>query len=315
MEISLTNFILIGSVGVFWVCYDSVRKLLVKRVKLVPLLVYLEIGQALIYAIIVFATKQFRFLNEYWLPGVSCAILALIGTYFLNKALSVSPLNSVMPFLSFLPFFTVIWGIFILGENINLKQFAGLILLVTASLVINYKPSNGEVKLSQIPQTLIHNLLEEKGCVYMLITSFVWSLAIPFDKISMHYSSPLSHALMHASISSIIMLIVLNFFSRNKKFESHYTENQVKENSKPLQNLIKLLPILILACIIASSALITQFYAYQESYIAYVESGKRAISLIANMLVGYFAFKESLSFYKIIGTIVILFSTLMIMDI
>jgi len=228
---------------------------------------------------------------------------ASLGTFLLTKAISISPLSSVIPFLSFLPFFTVIFGSLILKENLSQIQFSGLILLVLASFIINYQGKKVNSILGLF-KTLYQDLTHEKGCVLVIITSLLWAFAIPFDKLAMQATNPISHALYHALLCGTIFSIA-RFFSKTCPW------GDTKFFAVELQGTYWFL---LLGIINASFAMVLQFMAYQISYIGLVEAGKRAVSLVSNLFIGALIFKEPVNKFKFLGTLLILIATILILN-
>ena len=303
--LSIYQILFISLVGVLWVTYDSVRKVLVNRIKLLPLLIFLECGQGLVYFLYAYFTGNLIFTVDYLLPGLVTAIFAASGTFLLTYSISISPLSSVIPFLSFLPFFTVIFGALILKESMTLFQLIGLILLVLASFIINFKGKKVNSFLGLFAQ-LYKDLISERGCVLMILTSLLWAFAIPFDKISMGFVGPYSHALYH-SISSGCIFAIARIFSKKtpwgtSKYLYGHNFNSIKW-------------VILLGVINAATALLLQFIAYQNFDVGFVESYKRAVSLIANLFIGFLIFKEPINKFKIFGTLCVLFATFLILGI
>jgi drug/metabolite transporter (DMT)-like permease len=275
----------------------------VKRIKPLPLVIFLEFGQAVVYLSYGFLSQQLIYSHEYIFPGLMTAGFASAGTFLLAKALSISPLSSVIPFLSFLPFFTVIFGSLILKENPSPIQFPGLILLILASLMINYQGKKVNSILGLF-KTLYQDLTHEKGCILVIMTSLLWAFAIPFDKLAMQATNPISHALYHALLCGIIFSIA-RFFSKTCPWGS----------TKFLEiNLQGTYWLLLLGIINVSVAMVLQFTAYQISYVGLVEAGKRGVSLIANLFIGALIFKEPVNKFKFLGTVLILIATILILN-
>jgi len=299
----ITPFYLISIIGCLWVAYDFVRKILLKRIKPLPLVIFLEFGQAVVYLSYGYLSQQLIYNHGYIFPGLMTAGFASIGTFLLTKAISISPLSSVIPFLSFLPFFTVIFGSLILKENLSQIQFSGLILLVLASLIINYQGKKVNSILGLF-KTLYQDLTHEKGCVLVIITSLLWAFAIPFDKLAMQATNPISHALYHALLCGTIFSIA-RFFSKTCPW------GDTKFLAVELQGTYWFL---LLGIINASFAMVLQFMAYQISYIGLVEAGKRAVSLVSNLFIGALIFKEPVNKFKFLGTVLILIATILILN-
>ena len=87
-----------------------------------------------------------------------------------------------------------------------------MILLVLASLIINFKGERVDSVVGLFKQ-LYKDLISEKGCLFMILTSLLWAFAIPFDKISMGFVGPYSHALYH-SISSATIFSIARIYSK-----------------------------------------------------------------------------------------------------
>jgi len=319
-------FYLISIIGCLWVAYDFVRKILLKRIKPLPLVIFLELGQAAVYLSYGYLSQQLIYSHGYIFPGLMTAGFASLGTFLLTKAISISPLSSVIPFLSFLPFFTVIFGSLILKENLSQIQFSGLILLVLASLIINYQGKKVNSILGLF-KTLYQDLTHEKGCVLVIITSLVWAFAIPFDKLAMQATNPISHALYHALLCGTIFSIA-RFFSKTCPWGSTKflaVELQDNENrgdrttneslsNKQFHQMPSTYWLLLLGIINASFAMVLQFMAYQISYVGLVEAGKRAVSLVSNLFIGALIFKEPVNKFKFLGTMLILIATILILN-
>jgi drug/metabolite transporter (DMT)-like permease len=298
----------------------------VKRIKPLPLVIFLEFGQAVVYLSYGYLSQQLIYSHEYIFPGLMTAGFASAGTFLLTKALSISPLSSVIPFLSFLPFFTVIFGSLILKENLSPIQFPGLILLVLASLMINYQGKKVNSILGLF-KTLYQDLTHEKGCILVIITSLLWAFAIPFDKLAMQATNPISHALYHALLCGIIFSIA-RFFSKTCPWGStKFLAVELQDNDSKGDNITDKSPsakqfhqipstywLLLLGIINVSVAMVLQFMAYQISYVGLVEAGKRGVSLIANLFIGALIFKEPVNKFKFLGTVLILIATILILN-
>jgi len=272
----------------------------VQLIKPLSLVILLEIGQFIAYFIYGFSTHSLIFNVDYIFPGLLTAGFASLGTFLLAKAYSISPLTSVVPFLSFLPFFTVIFGSLLLKENLQLIQIFGLIIMVVASLIINYKGKKVN-SFSELFKVLYQDLVRERGCVLVILTSLTWAFAIPFDKISMQYVNPISHALYHSLLCCLIFSIA-KFFSKTDPWFGG-EKMQIPYRS------------LFFAVINVCFAMVLQFMAYNVCFVGLVETGKRAISLIANLFIGALIFKEKLNKFKIAGTLLILLATVLLLKV
>ena len=123
------------------------------------------------------------------------------------------------------------------------------------------------------------------------------------DKISMGFVGPYSHALYH-SISSATIFSIARIYSKKSPWGT----------DKYIMDIILIVRSgLFYSCAECCLALLLQLY--QKFGVGFVEFYKRAVSLIANLFIGCLLFKEPMSKFKVIRTVLVLFATLLILDI
>jgi drug/metabolite transporter (DMT)-like permease len=206
--------------------------------------------------------------SSFWL------VLALILPFEVSawllyiKAIRISPLSLVLPFLSLTPIFLVLTSFIILGELPTLIGFFGILLIVVGAYIINIKEGKkdflGPFKF----------ILKEKGIIYMIFAAFLFSITANFGKILVLKSSPLFFAAIFMPMTAIPLFLIAYFTSRKKLI-------QIKTNFKGF----------FFVGLFFALSQIFNFLAVQLIIVPYMISIKRTSSIFG-VLYGKFMFKE-----------------------
>lgn len=282
--------------SILWGVFDGIRKHLSSKAHLISILFYLSLGFTLFFFIVVLYNGIPQWDPSYLLPALLTVIFNAAANLFYIKAIAVSPISSTVPFLAFTSLFTALTGFIFLGEAINPIQIMGILILVSASLIIN-----GELKQSGSFRAEIKNLwssfISEKGAHYMIAVSLLWALSAPFDKLAVQALNVESHGCIQSILIAFIYLIYLI----------------VKKDLDFLKDISKVPLSLSLGSLVSCAALGLQFYAYQIMKVSIFESIKRGFALFTAVIIGLIFFKEKLSKLKIIGiTLIVLGGTLIL---
>ncbi|MGV1099962.1 EamA family transporter [Thiovibrio sp. JS02] len=109
--------------------------------------------------------------------------------YFLYlRAITLSPLSLVIPFLAFTPLFMIVTGLVFLGERISLWGGGGVFLIAGGSYLLK---SEEKDKGFWAP---LRALGRDKGCMCMLSVAFLYSFGAVIGKQAILHSSPLFFA-------------------------------------------------------------------------------------------------------------------------
>ena len=122
-----------------------------------------------------------------WLP------LEIAGSIFFIKAIKVSPISEVMPFLSFIPVFSLVGGIFMLREEVDIYGALGILLIISGSFII----TGGSL-------TSIFTI--KKGILYMLISAFCFGINVPVGKFAIISSNPYFFTWYYCLVMSVGLL-------------------------------------------------------------------------------------------------------------
>ncbi len=225
-----------------------------------------------------------------WL-GLSVLVNVFANILYL-KALKQSPLSLTVPFLAFTPLFLLITSWVLLNEFPSTYGLFGILLIVLGAYALNIS------KFKQGIFAPFKAILHERGSVYMLIVSFLYSFSSNFDKLAVLDSSPLFYVTaFNVSLVTIFSVIII---LKRKLVNELVDKIKTKWGGLALLGLI------------ASLALSAQQMAMELTLVPYVISIKRA-NLILAVIFGYFFFKEKDIRSRLFGAIIMVAGVLLIL--
>ncbi len=184
---------------------DVSRKILVERVRPMPLLCVFSLGSAPLFALWWGWLGNYEVGAGYWLPGGVSVVLNIVSNVLFLEAVRVSPLSVTIPMLSLTPVFTTLLGVPMLGEVPSPSQAVGIALVVVGAFAINLGIGDG---LS--PLRAWRSLCRESGSLLMAIVALLWSVATPLDKLAMGHASPAFHGLaLNAGVGVGVLLLLI----------------------------------------------------------------------------------------------------------
>ncbi len=206
--------------------------------------------------------------NIFWFV-LSLAIPVEVLAWILYiKAIRISSLSLVTPFLALTPLFLVFTSFVILKELPTPIGFFGIFLVVIGTYTLNLK----EYKRGILEP--FKAIFKEKGCIYMIIVAFLFSITANLGKILVLKSSPLFFSAIYFPLLVIPFLIIAYFTLREKI-------TQLKSNFR------NLFPIGLFFAFMV----IFHNFAIQLVIVPYMISIKRTSSIFS-VLYGHFIFKE-----------------------
>lgn len=126
------------------------------------------------------------------------------------RAIKISPLSLTIPFLSLTPVFLVFVSFFILGELPDISGIIGIILVVIGGYTLNLHLSKKGILEP------LKAILREKGSVYMIIVSFIFSITTTLGKLAILHSDPIFFGSFYFIILGIIFTPIAIIKSKEK---------------------------------------------------------------------------------------------------
>jgi drug/metabolite transporter (DMT)-like permease len=117
--------------------------------------------------------------------------LEIVAMWLYVSAIRDAPLHLTLPFLAFTPVFNVLTAFVILGEEVSLHGFLGILLVVVGAYMLNLR----HLDIQRWRQTWfapMHAIVYERGSRLMLIVAAIYSLTSVVSKAALQYATPLS---------------------------------------------------------------------------------------------------------------------------
>ena len=121
------------------------------------------------------------------------------------------PLHLTMPYLAFTPVFNVLTGLLVLGERVSAAGFAGILLVVAGTWVLNLDPARPMALLA--PFTAVFRV---RGSRLMLAVAFLYSLTSVLGKRAMQYADPASFGPFYMVLLGAVSLLTLPAVRRGR---------------------------------------------------------------------------------------------------
>ncbi len=225
--------------------------------------------------------------KDFYIAAIISIVLNIIAVYLYLKALETTDLSLAIPMISFTPVFLIITSTLILGEKPTILGIAGIILISVGAYVLNSKKSQDILEP-------IKSMFQNKGVIYMLIVSFLFSITSNYDKLVLLNSDVFfSSGVVLLFLGSGLFILGLS--------------NSKKDVKEIVINLKKLVFIGIVFSLIA----ITINKALEMQIVPYVISIKR-LSILFSVLYGHFVFKEENIVMRFLGAFIMLLGSVLI---
>jgi drug/metabolite transporter (DMT)-like permease len=272
--------VMLGS-SLGWAAFDALRKALVKQSRSVPLTAALALGQLPFFvAWMLFSRGYQEFAVSYLGWGLLSVSINVSASVLFIKSLELSPLSTTIPFLAFIPVFTVLSSAALLGEVPTLLQFAGIVLVVLGALLLNLRIAD-----TAAPQAVVRAVVRERGSLLMMAVALLWSFGAAVDKRALVHAHPSIHAAVQCAGIAFVLLLYLS------------SRNQVVL----LRDIGKSRVVYVLALVAGSIGLGLQLVAIRLVLVSIVESVKRAVGMTLAVVNGRFFFGEPVTIGKIAG--------------
>ncbi|MEM6291439.1 MAG: EamA family transporter [Myxococcota bacterium] len=265
-----------------WSGLDASRKILVGRVTPVALLVLLTLGQFPLFAAWALSAGDTITSTDYVVPGLMSMGLNIAANLLFFRAVKLSALSLTVPLLAFVPVFTVLSAIPLLGEFPGTLQLGGIAVVVVGALALNAGSVEGRG-----PLAFVQALLREKGSLPMLGTALCWSLTIVVDKLATQHAGYGIHgAMLNLSIGlfGLALLMMRGELSELRALRGAW---------KPW----------VFAIAMGAVGLGAQLVAAQHLLVSLVEATKRAIGVTMSVIIGRAMFGEPVTAPKVVAVI------------
>jgi len=202
------------------------------------------------------------------------------------KAIRLSPLSLVLPYLALTPVLTLVTGWLFLGEQVSPVGFLGVVAVTVGAYLL---------QAELIPQGIfepIKAMFREPGIRMMLVTATIYSVSAPLGKRAIEMSGPLAFPFIYVSLNTLALTVLV--------------WNRAGKGENLLRALSPQLPLFLLAGLVMSGVFFTHCIGILGAPVTYFISIKR-LSLLAGVLYGGLMFREEKLLHRALGCGLMLF--------
>jgi drug/metabolite transporter (DMT)-like permease len=181
---------------------DLSRKLLARHLRPLPMIFLLTLASAPLFLALVVLRGGARVAPAYYAPAAGSLLLNIAAQLAFVESVRIAPLSLTVPLLSLTPAFNTVLGFLVLGERPAPLAWLGVVLVVAGALGLHLSEAPagdaggaGEASAETGGRGRLAALLAHPGAWLMALTAFLWSLAIPLDKLAVARASPPFHGL------------------------------------------------------------------------------------------------------------------------
>lgn len=245
-----------------WSGLDVVRKRLAGELGPATILLGFTAAQVPIH-VSATALTGFPDVGPTFLPWTAlAAALTLTANILFVRAVRVSPLSLTVPYLSFSPVLTLLFGVIVVDQVPGPWGVVGVVSVAGGALLLNAGDEGW-----------LRGVLREPGSRLMLGVAACFSLSSTIDRVAILQSS---ESLYAATLTAMIAGVLVCMPSVRR-------EIRTGGNAMPL---------LAFGALLTAAAMLLQFVSYRHLFVAYVDAVKRAGGNILAVVSGLVFFGE-----------------------
>jgi drug/metabolite transporter (DMT)-like permease len=227
--------------------------------------------------------------HDFFYALFASSVLGIIAVLLSYAALRQTDISLAVPMISFTPLFLIATAFVLLHEIPSLIGVAGILIIVTGSYVLNVSTSQ---KTWTDP---FRSIARNRGVLFMLVVSFIYAIAINFDKVIVTSSDPV----FGSAIACLLLGLSFAGMSMNTTIRRWLSplvsppadEHQIRSLAPASTLHLKTLGQWILVGILLSIFAVSINMAYTMQIVPYVIGIKR-MSILIIVVYGGFVFKE-----------------------
>ncbi len=230
---------------------------------------------------------------DYWWFGAGTVLLNVGANFLFLRAVQISPISLTIPYLAFTPVFSAFTAMATFGEVPSTSGWIGIGVVCVGAFTLN--PGNKD----NGPLAPLFALWQERGSFYMLLVALLWSLTPVVDKKGAGLTNGTFQTLTIAAGVALVFIVMRTVKDRGPG----ELVGELRIGAK----------LFMIGAALNVTAMILQLASYNFTDIAYVETIKRAIGVIASIAAGYFIFKEGDVGRRLVGAAVMIVGVAFIM--
>ena len=283
MSVPLFPLLLVVACSLGWAGFDLLRKLLLQEVPPVALVFLLTTGSAPLFAAWMLAGGASSPAAGYWPPALGSVLLNLFANLFLLEGMRIVPLSVSVPLLSLTPVFAALLAIPMLGERPSLAATAGILLVIAGAIWLPWQPRAEAAAEAATADPERRRRL--KGAVLVALTSMLWAMTIPLDKLAVARAPASLHgAVLNGGVALGVLVVLLG-------------QRRLGEVAR-----VRRIPgLFVLALVVSCLALGLQLLALPLVFVGTIETLKRGIGNFMALVSGRLFFGEMVTLPKVLA--------------
>lgn len=222
--------------------------------------------------------------GQFYIGAIGTVGINIIALIFLYRGLANTDLSVGAPIFALTPIFALPVSFFILGESPSILGGVGVVIAVLGFMIVAHEHRKKDCSLEEE----IKSKKQRKGIIFLMITAFLYSISVNFDKMASANSTPFFATSFILTFMGLGMLLI----AIGKKETKHL---------KRKDDFLKL----FLLGFINLIAVFVWYVAILGGLVVYSVAIKR-LSVLIGILYGYFWFKEKNIRQKFAGAVVVL---------
>ncbi len=208
-----------------------------------------------------------------WLP------LEVVASVLFIKGIKLAPLSLGVPFFAFMPMFSALFGIPLLGEFIDLKGWLGITLILVGSFMITGGSPGSFFRAN-------------RGSLYMILSALLFGFNVVLGKFVIVESNPFFFSWYYCVAMTLGLIPLVGFKELLRK------ENYMNPLNLPMGVLFSL-------------GMVTYSWAMVYTYASYVASVER-VAIILDVLYGKVFFGERIRKGSFLGSVLMVTGAVML---
>ncbi|MBM9537904.1 EamA family transporter [Desulfobulbus alkaliphilus] len=149
----------------------------------------------------------------FWVWVGSALPLEILAMILYMTAIRDSPLSLTLPYLAFTPVFVVLTALLLLGEQVSLQGFFGILLVVAGAYGLNVEHARIREPRSWLAPILA--IGREKGSRLMLGVAFIYSMTSVLGKGALQYMPATTFGPLYFVVLGLFTLLVFSWHQQD----------------------------------------------------------------------------------------------------
>jgi drug/metabolite transporter (DMT)-like permease len=284
MATPLVHLLILLVSALAWAGLDVIRKQLMGKLRALGLLFLMSAAAVPLFAAWTLVSGYAAPGPGYWLPALGSIALNVIANLAYLEAVRLAPLSLAAPLLSLTPAFTTIMAIPILGELPSARAVCGIVLVMAGAFQL-HRAAGAPVprEAGSADSEAEAHRHRRQGVALTALTSFLWAITLPFDKLALLHASPGFHGVvLNAGLAVVVLAVLIG-----------------RGEAKEITEARRAPGLLTASVLVGVFALATQLQVLPHFLAGTVETLKRGVGNLGGVLFGRLFFGEPVTAGKL----------------